>query len=230
MNYAWEAVLQAEKNKGDRNKLRFVEASTPSPYMEVSVLNLNQESPEDDRVEINPLYRLADVFGTLFDRNIAGMEQTREQLFDICLHYLVQLDLREGLSKEDFYCRLASDDIKEGRYGARTAYQFTLFEKAEQKRIVRSYLQLLKTGNYLEEFRRILTQLYPYVCIYENNETAYELLIYLGIKETETERERVAFLREMFLPIQENVHWFYEHHFGIIGVDETMALDEMVIF
>ncbi len=230
MNYAWEAVLQAEKNKGDRNKLRFVEASTPSPYMEVSVLNLNQESPEDDRVEINPLYRLADVFGTLFDRNIAGMEQTREQLFDICLHYLVQLDLREGLSKEDFYCRLASDDIKEGRYGARTAYRFALFEKAEQKRIVRSYLQLLKTGNYLEEFRRILTQLYPYACIYENNETAYELLIYLGIKETETERERVAFLREMFLPIQENVHWFYEHHFGIIGVDETMALDEMVIF
>lgn len=230
MNYAWEAVLQAEKNMGDRNKLRFVEASTPSPYMEVSVLDLNQESPEDDRVEINPHYRLGDVFGTLFDRNVTGMEQTREQLFDICLHYLVQLDLREGLSKEDYYSKLASDDIKDGKYGARTARRFTLFGNAEQKKIVRSYLQLLKTGNYQEEFKRILALLYPHAYIYENNETAYELLIYLGVKETETERERVSLLREMFLPIQENVHWFYEHHFGIIGMDETMALDEMVIF
>lgn len=230
MNYAWEAVLQAEKNKGDRNKLRFVEASTPSPYMEVSVMDLNQESPEDDRVEINPLYRLGDVFGTLFDKNIVGMEQTREHFFDICLHYLVQLDLREGLSKEDYYRKLATDDIKDGKYGARTAQRFALFSKEEQKKIMRSYLQLLKTGNYQEEFRRILSQLYPHAYIYENNETAYELLIYLGTKETETEQERVSLLKEMFLPIQETVHWFYEHQFGIIGVDETMAFDEMVIF
>ena len=34
----------------------------------------------------------------------------------------------------------------------------------------------------------------------------------------------------MFLPVQETVHFFYENHFGIIGVDETMVVDEMVIF
>lgn len=45
MNYAWEAVLQAEKNNIDRNALHFVEAYNPSPYMEVSVIDLNQESP-----------------------------------------------------------------------------------------------------------------------------------------------------------------------------------------
>lgn len=75
-----------------------------------------------------------------------------------------------------------------------------------------------------------MTKLYPEVFIYENNETTYELLIYLGVKETEQERERVAFLVELFLPMQETVHLFYEHHFGIIGVDETMVVDEMVVF
>ena len=61
MNYAWEAVLQAERNGRRRDSLRFTEASVPSPYIEVSVMDLNQEGPEEDSVEINPLYRLGEV-------------------------------------------------------------------------------------------------------------------------------------------------------------------------
>lgn len=57
-----------------------------------------------------------------------------------------------------------------------------------------------------------------------------ELLVYLGVKETKEEQEKAAFLRELFLPMQEKVYYFYEHHFGIIGVEETMVMDEMVIF
>lgn len=230
MNYAWEVVLQAENNNIDRDALHFVEADNASPYMEVSVMDLNQESPEDDRIEINPIYRLQDVFGTLFDKNIIGMEQTRELFFDVCMHYVVQLDLREGLSREDYYCRLVAYDIRNGRCGASAKESFPLFDETEQKTILRSYLQLLKTGNYLEEFRKVLIRLYPNAYIYENNEASYELLVYLGAYETETERRRANFLREMFLPMQETVHWFYEHHFGIIGIDETMTMDEMVIF
>ena len=54
-----------------------------------------------------------------------------------------------------------------------------------------------------------------------------------GVKrtaDTDAQRERAAFLRDMFLPVQATVHFFYENHFGIIGVDETMGVDEMVIF
>lgn len=83
MNYAWEAVLLAEQNDRDRDSLRFVEAVTPSPYIEVSVTDLNTGEPEGDRVEINPLYRLGDVFGRLFDRNTDQMVQTRA-LFSTC--------------------------------------------------------------------------------------------------------------------------------------------------
>ena len=230
MNYAWEAVLQAEKNNIDRNALHFVEAYNPSPYMEVSVIDLNQESPEDDRIEINPIYRLQDVFGALFDKNIVGMEQTRELFFDICMHYIVQLDLREGLSKEDYYYSLLAEDIRAGQYGKKTGERFLLFDKQEQKQILRAYLRLLKTGNYLEEFRRAVIGLYPKALIYENNETAYELLVYLGTDDTETQHERALFLREMFLPVQETIHFFYANHFGIIDVEETMELDETVLF
>ena len=82
----------------------------------------------------------------------------------------------------------------------------------------------------MEEFRRALLGVYPGAFLYENNETAHELLVYLGVAESERERERTSFLRDMFLPVQATVHWFYGHHFGIIGVDETMVVDDVVVF
>lgn len=230
MNYAWEAVLMAEKEKRGRNGLRFVEASIASPYMEVSVADLNLECPEDDRVEINPFYRLGDVFGQLFDKDVEELGKTREIFFDVCMHYIVQLDLREGLSKEDYYCSLIGEDIEKGRYGIAARENFGLFHKKERKEILRTYLSLLRTGDYTGGFRQIVNRLYPHAIIYENNERAYELLVYLGEGETEKERARAQFLKEMFLPIQEIVYFFYENHFGIIGVEETMVVGEMVVF
>ena len=230
MNYAWEVVLQAEKDHRWRDDLRFVEAKDPSPYIEVSLIDLNQETPEDNRIEINPLYRFEDIFGRIFDRNVEDMTRSREIFFDICLPYIVQLDLREGLSREDYYCSLLAGDIDKGIYGNQAKKRFRLFNRAEQKEVLRSYLQLLRTGNHLEEYRKVVTRIYPNSIIYENNEVMHELLVYLGVRETGEEREKAAFLVEVFLPIQETVYIFYENHFGIIGVDETMAVDEMVVF
>ncbi len=68
MNYAWEAVLQAEKEKRERDRLRFTQADVPSPYIEVSVTDLNIQCPEEDVIEVNPLYRFAHVFGKIFDK------------------------------------------------------------------------------------------------------------------------------------------------------------------
>ena len=52
----------------------------------------------------------------------------------------------------------------------------------------------------------------------------------MGVKETEGDRERLEFLEDMFLPINYQVFLFWEHHFGIMDIDETMVMDEMVLF
>ena len=142
MNYAWEVVLQVEKENQNRDTLQFVEASEPSPYIEVSMTDLNMDTLEENKVEINPLYRFEDVFGKLFDKNIEEMRQTREIFFDVCMHYIVQLDLREGLSREDFYCELIANDLEQGKYGALAKRRFSLFTKSEQKLILQSYLHI----------------------------------------------------------------------------------------
>ena len=230
MNYVWEVVLQAERSHRMREGLRFVEASNPSPYIEVSLTDLNLKAPEDNRVEINPLYRFGNVFGQLFDRNIKGLELTREIFFDVCMHYIVQLDLREGLSREDYYYSMILEDISNGRYGLDIRERFGLFDEEEKKTVIYCYQRFLKTGNYLEEFKKVTTKLFRYAHIYKNNEADHELLVYLGVAETEKEKKRAIFLQEMFLPFQETVYFFYGHHFGIFDVDETMVIDETVLF
>lgn len=72
--------------------------------------------------------------------------------------------------------------------------------------------------------------MYPASLVYASNDSAREVLVYVGAKETQEERERLEFLTDMFLPVNFQVFWFWEHHFGIMDVDETMILDEMVLF
>lgn len=134
MNYAWEVALQAEKAGMRRDELRFVEATVPNPYIEVAMIDVNLQVPEENRIEINPLYRFENIFGKLFDKNIEEMAQTRELFFDICMHYIIQLDLREGLTKEDYYCDMVAEDIKKGRYGKQARICFRLFSKVDQKK------------------------------------------------------------------------------------------------
>ncbi len=230
MNYAWEVILQADKEEKDREKIRFTEAGIASPYIETAMTDLNQAGLEEYTVEINPLYRFAALFSDMLVPDMTEMKKTREIFLDVCMHYISQLDLREGLTRDDYYARVIDRDITAGRYGFCNQRRWACFTHREKKDILAFYLHLLRTGNYIKEFGNALISVYSGAFVYENNESDYELLIYLGVKETEKEHERILFLTGMFLPMPMQVYIFYEHHFGIIDVDETMMVDEMVVF
>lgn len=151
MNYAWEAALAADRSGIRREDLRYLPSGSGSPYAEIVQEEINNQSVGQNQVELNPLYRFAREFSAVFDRNLREYPRTRELFFDICMHYLVQLDLRQ-------------------------------------------------------------------------------VLVYIGIKADEKEQKQMEFLRDMFLPVNYEVFLFWEHHFGIMDVEETMVLDEMVLF
>ena len=56
------------------------------------------------------------------------------------------------------------------------------------------------------------------------------MLIYIGRTETAELRGQVDFLVSMFVPFDYKVHLFWDIHFGIMGVDETMGLDEFMVY
>ncbi len=230
MNYTWEAALAADRAGIPREKITYKPVNNGSPYAEVVLENLNSKGIEDVRVEVNPLYRFAREFSSLFDVNIKGFEQTRELLFDTAMHYMVQADLRQGLSKQEYALRFLLEDILDGVCGSRASHVVKKFPRDRLRRLLRLILKLYECGSSIYLFREVMRCMYPDSLVYASNEAVRQVLVYVGVKETDTDRERLEFLQDMFLPINFHVFLFWEHHFGILDVDETMELDEMVLF
>ncbi|MDR2888826.1 MAG: hypothetical protein LBV33_03180 [Lachnospiraceae bacterium] len=249
MNYVWEVLLKGASQGVAAGNIRFVPARVANPYTEVAFEYLNTGrlsagsldtgsldavvsagSVGEISVEVNPLYRFNSVFAGLFNINITGLQATREAVFDICMHYLAQLDLRSGLDRQDYYMRFIEQDFNEGIFGREVREAVNGLTEEEGPICLYHLLQLYRTGNQRDSFRSIVTSLYKRPIMYESNDANNEILLYLGVAENETERAKIDCLISLFLPMQDKVHLFFEHHFGIIGVDETMVLDEMVLF
>lgn len=230
MNYAWEAALAADSQGIPREKVRYVPVRDGSPYTEVVLETINSRFIEGNEVGINPLYRFAQEFAAIFDVNLKGYEKTRELFFDITVQYIIQLDLRQGLSKQEYALRFLLSDLLEGVCGSQAALIVEHFEKDKLRRLLRLILKLYQCGSSIYLFKEVMRCMYPDSLVYANNEAVRQVLVYVGRPETQEERERLEFLQDMFLPINYEVFLFWEHHFGITDIDETMILDEMVIF
>lgn len=230
MNYAWEAALQADKEGIPREKIRYVPVDHGSPYTEIVREIMNETILGDSIVEMNPLYRFAGVFSEIFFRDLSGYEQTRELIFRVFMQYMVRLDLRQGLDKQEYDLCFLVRDILQGVFGQDAAEAIRFFEKEKLRQLLRLILKLYQCGSSVYLFKEVMRYLYPDSFVYACNEDVRQILIYVGRKETETERKKLAFLEGVFLPIYYHVFVFWEYHFGIIDVEETMELDHMVLF
>lgn len=240
MNYFWEVALRADDLAIPRERLRYIPAKSCSPYIEVSFVDLNEDSLQGREIEGNPLYRFTAVFGKIFDANLErkgdgepdeyGMRAVRETFFNAVMQYMIQLDLRQGLCHQEYYLRFILRDFLDGICGKINAIRIDQFDHTALRRILCCVLDLYRCGFSLALFRRAMRAVYPNSLVYASNDRPHELLAYIGMKETEKEQMKINFLQEVFLPINYTVHLFWEHHFGIVDVDVTMKLDEMVLF
>ena len=90
--------------------------------------------------------------------------------------------------------------------------------------------KLYQCGSSILLFREVMRDMYPDSFVYVSNDRIRQVLVYIGVEETEVERIRMGFLQDLFLPIYFEVFLFWEHHFGIIGIEETMKIEDMVLF
>lgn len=230
MNYMWEAALAADRNQIPRERIEFVATGQGSPYTEVVLENLNTEVLEGTVVEVNPLYRFSREFSAVFDINLEDYGQTRRFLFNSTMQYMVQLDLRQGMSRQEYYLRFLLRDLNDGVCGEQALRAMGYFQEEEMRRLLNLLLKLYQCGSSISLFREVMRSLYPESLVYISNEAVREVLIYIGVLEAEEEQEKIGFLIDIFLPINYEVFLFWEYHFGIMDIEETMVLDEMVLF
>ncbi|BCZ45177.1 hypothetical protein psyc5s11_12440 [Clostridium gelidum] len=230
MNYIWDMLLKADKQKIHRKNIKFVKAKICSPYMEIAFNELNATSlPEDNIVEINECYRFYEIFKDLFNINIEESRELREVLLDILLHYLAELDLKKGLCKAEFHKKFLMKDILNKVFGEELGRNINYFEKEERETFLNGLITLYKTGVSIQLFNKVLRKVFKNSIVYSNKEKPKNMYIYLGEVETKELKNKIDVILDTFLSIDMKPLIFWNQHFGILGLDNTMRNDEIVM-
>ena len=181
-------------------------------------------------MEINPFYRFTNVVNELLNPDLTGQKELRAELFNMVFHILANLDLQEGLNKRVLTGRLIIKSIEQGRYGGEIRELFTILNKWE-KVIVADGIQ--DKYNYLREievFKKVFKSIYSDSLIYDFPGKEEELVLFINEKKTPKNQKKEKLLEKLFLPVGLRCRKTWEHHFGIMDVDETMVLGELVIY
>ena len=234
MRYLWEVLLESKREQIPEEKLHFRHTSKGSSYMELSLPCLNQAwlqdgVQEDTFIEVNTYYRFYEIFKNMFPPDQMEYQALRESLANLILHMLAGNDVCKGMTKEDYHKRLLTKEILEGSFGESAKEVFLAMSREEQEILLSGWMNSFRVGNALPIFLDMIHGLVKDSIVYHNNEYPDEIFIYTGLKRERKLEQRIRFLMDTFLDIRYRVEIFYEYHFGIIGVEETMRIDEIAI-
>ncbi|MBR2216545.1 MAG: hypothetical protein IJ849_12440 [Selenomonadaceae bacterium] len=235
MNFIWDITLQAERDGIEAAELFFRPTEAPSPCYEQSFACLNQAHITDPNIDINPLYRFHEIFQYFLHPDVFYfLEKESQQFilyaFDAIVHWLAEVDLCHGMTKREFYVRQVRRELKAGVFGERAAKTFASLTKEEQLAVADELYQVMESGSGLDSFCRILCQLFPAAIVYQVKKHPQVIYIYLSRERDVTTNARWELLKDLFLPLGFEIRVFWDKHFGIMGVDETMRLDKIAIF
>jgi hypothetical protein len=226
----WEAALWADAEGISRESLRFCPAKTADPYREVIPEDLNRRAPEGNSILVNPHYRYGNVFNALLDESTDAHSELRDVLFDILAHYLTEPDLRAGLCRDEYFAGFLKEDIEAGVYGKENAERLRRFPRHRLRFVLSGLLSLYRTGTSVSMFAGLLRTLYPHSIVYLDVRGVRELLIYAGEKKTPDLEAQLDLLCDLFVPADYDTKLFWDLHFGLIGVEETMGIGEIMMY
>ncbi|TCO71508.1 hypothetical protein [Marinisporobacter balticus] len=231
MNYIWDILFKADDQNIKREKIRFECAKNYSPYMEIAFEDLNTtEIDETLIVEINPYYRFFSIFKNLFDVNFDESMPLREVLLDISIHFLGNIDLKQGLSKQEYYKKYILQDIRNNIFSEEIKDNIKNFDKREKDILLSSMINLYTTGVSLELFKSVVNKIFEKSIVYTNQDNKKEILIYIGARQTQEIENKIQTLIELFLHIEFKVIIYWQYHFGILGIEDTMKIGKMVLY
>lgn len=228
MNYIWSILQQAEKEGIDKGNIVFKVAEIYSPYMETALEDLNVASLMDETdIEVNPWYRFYDIFKEFSNVNLEENLKLREVLFDIIIHFLGEIDLNSGICKNYIYKKYFHREILDGIYGEKLKNNIKVFSVEELDYFLDSLINLYSCNISLHLFNKILGKMFKSNIVYINKKKPKDIYIYIAKEKSDVLDMKMSILIDTFLPINMKPMVFWNKHFGILGADKTMKIDEI---
>ncbi len=224
MNTMWEMYLKSKEN------IRFHQAEIFSPYYEQIPVCSKNALKNTIEMEVNGFYRYETIFAPLFENEGAMEDEIKETIFDIFMHYLMELDLKSGITKEEYQIRKKMQQLSQGEYGQEAKKAYLLLTKEQQYQTGR-YLQTQeKVGASAELFAKALVHISGMGVVYKNKVTPEKLLFYTGKEEHSSLKQVISLIEHLFLPFNYSLRIFWQEHFGVFGKRNTMELGYIELF
>lgn len=230
----WNIIYEAKKQNINLKLLKFQSKGNVSPYMELNFENLNYldlDKNNMNEIHINPYYRYFDIFNTLLDVKKEEFIELRDVVFNVFCHFLGYLELKKGITREDYYLKLIENEMKNFSFGEIIPEDFYKnFNLEERVSLFILILNNYRDGNSLEHFCKGIQRIFKNSIIYNFKEGNEDLIIYISNKKNDVNLKKVDLLETLFLPLGIKTRVFWEHHFGIIDNEDTLNIDCISIF
>lgn len=223
----YEYILYAKENGMREADITFVPAESFSPYIECQSDVINQINIlESKKIEVNPFYRYEQVFAELLavdSENI--MNEIKGFIFDFWIHEIYKIERLSGMTRKSFEKSYLINEIANGLLGTKVKREFELFDNEEKTALIYQIIHLYSGGDSRVLFCSALKAFLTNIFVYTLNED--KILLFVGEKESTILRKKISFTKDIFLPIEMQVDIFWDRHFGVFEVEETMVLDEI---
>ena len=121
-------------------------------------------------------------------------------------------------------------EMENGGFGPSIAAHLQAVDLDKRERLSSLALTQLQTGSSLLLFRKAAVLLFPDALLYQERYEPKQLLLFIADKKDERLEHYSQLIEELFLPISHRLRVFWEHHFGVIGVESTMHTDHIEIY
>ncbi len=214
MAYIWEDY--------DKDKTYIIN-DISSPYMEVLT-----EMEVESVCSVNPLIRFAEIFGSV-DIMQEASELDFKKNENIIFHFLALLDLARGLDKQQVQLDYLELLIRKGYFGVSICNRYNDLEKNKKLVLVEALLKHLQAktqddGCFIWAVTRFFEK---NSLIYEESTDRYYL--YISSSASEKNRSELNLLIDLFWNFQLKLEIVWQYHYGVIGTEATMRLNEIWI-
>ena len=232
--YIWFLTIILKKKGYSEEEIRFKMSKLVSPYFELNDVDLNDsiflEKKSKVTVEVNPFLRFTGIFELLLDPNFEENTEIKQVLFNVFMHFNNFIDLQNGLNKKIILSKKIIKEVEEGYYGKEEKELFKEFDEEEKLILAENIQEVYIFSENIESFKKIVRKIFSDSIIYDNIYSETKLVIYINYKKSEKNKRKMKFIKNIFLPLDIDMKIFWETHFGIIGVEETMRLGEIAIY
>ncbi|OCL25312.1 iron-dependent peroxidase [Orenia metallireducens] len=229
MNYIWDVIVAAQNNGVNLKDIVFKCAEIYSPYMELSNENINFKEIEQE-VELNPYYRFFDIFKYLFDQDYEENQELKEVLFDILIHFLAWIDTYQGMDKVEYHKKFIYQELENAYFGQEIKDGLKYFNIEERNILIENIYKFYISGDHLNYLKDSIERIFKNSLLYTNKELSNEVLLYINRSKTKENLQKLKVIQHLFLPINFDIIVYWKDHFGIIGVKETMKIDQIAIY